>query len=208
MRDSEFYDASYFEAGPTHQKSNYERYVWLPDRVPYETAFFLSMAGIAPGQRVFDVGCARGFYVRAMVELGMDAYGCDWSQFAIETCDSTVRSRLSCSELPPDELGVFDLVTAIHVLEHWDESYLRLYISRLAQRARRLLVVVPLAHGGRYLSPRHELDASHNLRWSLKAWTRFLEAFFGSVEASTTVPDSLRGADLGLLLATSRNHQA
>ncbi len=76
--------------------------------------------GLKPGDRVLDVGCAKGFLVKDLLALGIDAYGLDVSQYALMHCEPEVVGRLhlgSADALPfPD--GSFAAVLAINTLHN------------------------------------------------------------------------------------------
>ena len=38
------------------------------------------------GDRVLDIGCAKGFLVKDLLDLGIDAYGVDVSEYALQNC--------------------------------------------------------------------------------------------------------------------------
>jgi hypothetical protein len=73
---------------------------------------------LIPGVRtVFDLGCAKGFLVEALRTLGVEAYGIDVSDYAIELADPSVRPylrRMSVQDLESDEQ--YDLVHVNGVL--------------------------------------------------------------------------------------------
>jgi SAM-dependent methyltransferase len=68
-----------------------------------------------------DVGCATGYLVEVLRERGIDAQGCDVSQFAIDHAApgavGHVRVANLFAGLPWDD-GAFELVTALEILEH------------------------------------------------------------------------------------------
>ncbi|MEE2821231.1 MAG: class I SAM-dependent methyltransferase [Pseudomonadota bacterium] len=72
------------------------------------------------GSRILDVGCAKGFLVRDLVDQEMDAYGIDISEYAIRHCVEGLSDRLSqgcATELPyPD--NSFDLVLSINTIHN------------------------------------------------------------------------------------------
>lgn len=72
------------------------------------------------GSRALDVGCAHGYVVKLLADLGYDAYGCDVSDFYIRNyAKSEADSLVICDaqNLPFVE-GSFKLITALEVLEH------------------------------------------------------------------------------------------
>lgn len=50
--------------------------------------------GLKPGDRVLDVGCAKGFLVKDLLALDIDAYGVDVSRYALMYCEPEVVGRL------------------------------------------------------------------------------------------------------------------
>lgn len=80
----------------------------------------IAQYGLKPGDRVLDVGCAKGFLVKDLVALGIDAYGVDVSEYAMMTCEPEVVGRLSVASaeklLFPDKS--FDVVLAINSLHN------------------------------------------------------------------------------------------
>ncbi len=76
--------------------------------------------GLKKGDRVLDVGCAKGFLVKDLLALGINAYGIDVSKYALMNCEPEVVGRLqigSAEELPfPD--GSFDAVLCINTLHN------------------------------------------------------------------------------------------
>ena len=73
---------------------------------------------------MLDVGCAKGFLVKDLLAIGIDAYGIDVSEYALMHCEPEVVGRLqigSCDHLPfPD--GSFDAVLAINTIHNMDRD--------------------------------------------------------------------------------------
>jgi len=80
--------------------------------------------GLKPGDRVLDVGCAKGFLVKDLCALGIDSYGIDVSKYALMHCEHEVVGRLqigSADDLPfPD--GSFDAVLSINAIHNLDRA--------------------------------------------------------------------------------------
>ena len=81
---------------------------------------------LKPGQRVLDVGAAKGFLVKDLIKVcpGLEAFGLDISEYAVMNCEPEMIGRLhlgDCRKLPvPD--GSFDAVIAINVVHNVDRD--------------------------------------------------------------------------------------
>src|SRR5215831_17854750 len=79
--------------------------------------------GLKPGARVLDVGCGKGFLVKALLAQEMDAFGLDISTYALMHCASEVIGRLhlgTAEHLPfPD--GSFDCVLSLNTIHNFPQ---------------------------------------------------------------------------------------
>ena len=86
-------------------------------------------------ESVLDVGCAMGYLVEALRDLGVEAYGVDVSEYAIskvrEDLKPFCKAASALEELPEDFPRHFDLVTAIEVAEHLYEEDSDLFFDHL-----------------------------------------------------------------------------
>ena len=76
--------------------------------------------GLAPGDKVLEVGCAKGFILYEFHVLGMKVAGLDASAYAVSVAKSEVRSQIrqhSSPELPFADQE-FDFVLAKDMLPH------------------------------------------------------------------------------------------
>lgn len=101
------------------------------------------------GGRLVDLGSGEGFLVDAALRAGFDAYGVDFSEFAVERFHPHLRGRVSAG----DVLGfldraiasgeTFDACTLQHLVEHVPdpEQLLRSVWSTLASRGLALVTV-------------------------------------------------------------------
>ena len=71
---------------------------------------------------VLDVGCAYGELVKGLVDMGIEAYGVDGSEYAINNSDSSIRSKLFKVNLNSDKFPfddkTFDVVGSFYSVEH------------------------------------------------------------------------------------------
>lgn len=70
--------------------------------------------------RLLDVGCGKGFFVKACIEKGINAEGIDLSDSGVAYATGTLGVPTMCGELCDlkDRLGLFDVVTFWATLEH------------------------------------------------------------------------------------------
>lgn len=116
------YGGHYFGAGRRRAgragQSGYPHYSRKSSRA--EVAAFLLWKHFR-GTTALDVGCALGFVVEALREIGLDAKGCDASSYAIEHPAAGARGQLvqaSLEDRLPFDDARFELVSAFEVLEH------------------------------------------------------------------------------------------
>lgn len=79
--------------------------------------------GLRPGDRVLDIGCAKGFLVKDLMQVcpGLEAFGIDVSEYALLHCEPEVVGRLhlgSGDRLPfPD--GSFACVLSLNTIHNF-----------------------------------------------------------------------------------------
>jgi ubiquinone/menaquinone biosynthesis C-methylase UbiE len=82
--------------------------------------------GLKSGDRVLDVGCAKGFLVKDLLSVcpGLEVFGIDVSTYALTHCEPEVIGRLlrgSADDLPfPDKS--FDAVISINTVHNLDRT--------------------------------------------------------------------------------------
>jgi SAM-dependent methyltransferase len=121
--------------------------------------------GLAPGQRVLDVGCGKGFLLHELAQIvpGLEVAGVDISQYAIANAKEEIRSALVVANAValPFVDRVFDLVVSLGTLHNlaiadlW--SALR-ELDRVSKNGRGYLMVE---------SFRNECEKANLLYWQL-----------------------------------------
>ena len=143
-----------------------------------------------PRGRMLDVGCGEGSLVRWALDKGWDAIGCDIAAVAIAAARKAgPSSRFYCGQPKdlPEELGAFDGVTALHVLEHFPNPHM--LFDSLGSRLRRggwAVLTMPNRHRIGLLVRRMrrqpwqawDLPPHHFTRWSRRALRSFLSNYF------------------------------
>src|SRR5437868_1612824 len=78
----------------------------------------ISHYGLKAGDRVLDVGCAKGFLVKDLMKVcsGLDTFGLDISEYALKHAEPEVvgRLHLGCASVLPFPDKSFDCVISIN----------------------------------------------------------------------------------------------
>lgn len=122
IRISKQYGMEYFD-GPRDYGYGGYRYDgrWVPIAEDIVAHF-----GLKAGDRVLDVGCAKGFLIKDLMKVcpGLDVYGIDISEYAVTHCEPEVVGRLhvgNANHLPfPD--ASFDCVLSINTIHNFDRA--------------------------------------------------------------------------------------
>jgi SAM-dependent methyltransferase len=69
-------------------------------------------------QRVLDAGCATGLLVEAMRARGVDAWGIDISEHAIDQAPDEIKAFCTVGSVAEPFGSTYDLITCIEVVEH------------------------------------------------------------------------------------------
>jgi SAM-dependent methyltransferase len=92
--------------------------LWQHQRPHFDiVSWVLGLADLAPGQRVLDVGCGNGAYLRALRGRPVRAAGCDLSPGMLRVAGHPVLVNADVAALPFRD-GAFDVVLAAHMLYH------------------------------------------------------------------------------------------
>lgn len=83
---------------------------------------FVSYYNLQPGDRVLDIGCAKGFLVKDLIDScnGLNVLGVDISSYAIKNCHPDVVGKLEVGNATnlPFPNNSFDLVVSINTLHN------------------------------------------------------------------------------------------
>lgn len=113
------------------------------ERTPEWLSFFGNIADqtirrLSP-KKVLDVGCAMGFLVEALRDRGVEAFGMDISDYALQQIREDIRPYCwkgsIMDPIPPE----YDLIICIEVLEHLPSESAEQGISNLTQGASDIL---------------------------------------------------------------------
>lgn len=166
-RTADLYNERYYEYGRSTGYSWYDNYKWEPERSHAEAGAFVAALDVPVMSSCVDFGCAKGYFVRAMVEQGHNCYGIDISAYARAAADPMVRDRLFSPAAFPHhcEHGF-----SKDVLEHVPYEDIDAVLEYLASIARLWMLIVPLARDRKYLCADYELETTHIIREDAPWW--------------------------------------
>jgi ubiquinone/menaquinone biosynthesis C-methylase UbiE len=122
IRISREYGEAYFD-GPREYGYGGYRYDgrWVP-----VAQDIIAYFGLEPGDRILDVGCAKGFLVKDFTKAcpGLEAFGLDISRYALMRCEPETIGRLHLgtgTDLPfPD--GSFKAAISLNTVHNFDRD--------------------------------------------------------------------------------------
>ncbi|MBI36939.1 MAG: glycosyl transferase, family 2 [Alphaproteobacteria bacterium] len=90
-------------------------------------------------QKVLDAGCAWGFLVESLWDRGVESWGIDISDYAIDKVRPDMKKYCSVRSLTQPIDSKFDLITCIEVLEHIPENDARKAVEILTNATETIL---------------------------------------------------------------------
>ncbi len=117
IRISRQYGQEYFDGS---REYGYGGYSYDGRWVPV-AADIVEHFGLETRERVLDVGCAKGFLVKDLVDKGIDAFGVDVSEYALLNCVPDIVGRLHLGNatdliFPDGSFGAVLAINSIHNL--------------------------------------------------------------------------------------------
>ena len=185
------YNQDYFERGPVLGISGYMNYSWMPELTLRMAHKLILSLPIAANERVLDFGCAKGYLVKALRLLDVQAFGTDVSEYAIAHADGEVRNFCSlvtgCDD-PVLFLQDYDWLIAKDVMEHLSERELSALLRAALPRVSKIFAAVPLAADdecGKYIIPEYDRDITHIIRKSFGWWKKTFESHEWKIDAAS-----------------------
>ena len=128
----------------------YKDYLGAPDYFHNQEikAFAKDVAGKIKARfspkTVLDIGCACGHFVKALREIGIDAWGVDGSKAALEAAEPSMKRYLGEVEapfacLPKHFPQKYDLVISIETFEHFSDDFLDGAVNAICKLGNRIL---------------------------------------------------------------------
>jgi len=176
---ADFYDKKYYEDGIASGKSCYTNYRWIPELTIPMAYFTIKELGIEENETVLDVGCSKGYFVKALRLLNIKAYGTDISEYAIKHADPETEDycKLVTEKDPFPFNFQFDWIMTKDVLEHMNIDALKSFFENYSDKSKKMYHVIPLGDDGKFRIPEYHLDKSHVQIQDEKWWENFFNQY-------------------------------
>lgn len=204
---SAIFNEEYYMKGTV---SAYMNYKWKPELVIPRVRAIIEHCDLKAGDKVLDVGCAFGYYVRSLRAEGINAEGLEISSYALRQADSETAKYLHLM----DNLGIlnklqhkkFDLIILKDVLEHTPEEILPRFLLSIRKLGKKILIILPITdERGYYIYQGAEHDLTHVVRRDKNWWCSVLGSDYQTLDNLNQV---IEGDKAGGTLCALFSYQA
>lgn len=177
--DASFYNREYYtgeSGGYKFAKTQSGFGSWLKSFATYYKAFIIKL--FLNPKTCLDIGCGRGSLVKALRKFGIDAYGVEISEHALDLADPTVKQYLKLGDITklPYEDSQFDVVFTFDVLEHIERSKIKQAVNETIRISKKYVLHKIYTKENKWISWFHGKDHSHISVFSKRFWQKlFLE---------------------------------
>lgn len=177
--NNEKFNQDYFENGEILGISGYRDYRWMPELTIRMAYHIIKYLNLNDNDKVLDYGCAKGFLVKALRILDINAYGCDISSYAISKCDAEVKDYCFHMSGTIPFQNKFKYIISKDVLEHLNEDELDNFLMEAHNFTNKMFLIIPLGYidnnnNERFIIENYENDITHILRKPIEWWNNKL----------------------------------
>ena len=144
----------------------------LEPKHEYEVKKWIQYFSLWSGDKVFVHGCGTGQRLHWFIELGMNAWGMDVSEYARNNPYGKARGRIF-DWIPDNKV---DLIVSVDVLEHLDDVKLVDTIIKLSQKS--MKAIYGITYKEHHNFPK---DPTHINGKSRREWQEFLLDYYNRV---------------------------
>jgi SAM-dependent methyltransferase len=178
------YDISYFDGKKSEYSHNagytqYERWArFSNDFLPLEQstgdywkdlALRFNLDHSLQNKKVLEIGCAKGFVVEALRDLGIDAYGIDISQYAIDCAREDIKPYLTVADarthLSTYANGEFDVVFTRRTLCCFSDAEISALVTQLNRIASQQVHLVYESENPTFYNPKPIQELVNGFNW-------------------------------------------
>jgi SAM-dependent methyltransferase len=173
--DGDFYDENYFENGKQSGKGWLENYHWMPRRTFKEAFAFIDTLDLNENSYVLEVGCSKGFLVKALRELEIKTDGCDISSYALQFAPKNCWNCSDKKSWKEHANCEYTHIIIKDMLEHLNKSQLIEMLVKFKNIAPKMMCVIPMGDNGRYRIPEYHVEISHLIAEDEEWWINIFE---------------------------------
>jgi len=167
--NGKFFDADYFERGKQSGKGWYENYRWMPERSMKEAEAVIKALNLNKNSKVLDVGCAKGFLVKALRNKRIKADGCDISEYALNFAP---KGCWICDMVNLWDNRQYTNAFCKDVLEHCNLKQLDVLLKCIAKVSSVFMCIVPMGDSGKYRISEYVNEISHIIAEDENWWRK------------------------------------
>jgi 2-polyprenyl-3-methyl-5-hydroxy-6-metoxy-1,4-benzoquinol methylase len=185
-----------------------DRYKRLAEDLHYDLFRKINFDKELSGKSILDFGCAVGFLVKALTNLGYDTYGYDISKWATDYAVNVVKNKDDRIVTDFNDLrrpNFYKLMIALDVFEHLEEYELADVLDNVNCEYMLIRIPVTRVTWGKYILQVSENDPTHHIRWTKDDWDGFFEGH-GFTQMFTLNLGSIYDTD-GVFCAMYKKHE-
>lgn len=177
--DANYYDREYFtgekKAGLRFfRRSSWYGNIWRNIRDAIRAHFIIWQ--FKP-KKVLDIGCGRGRLVQALRKRGVDAYGVDISEHAIDLAPDEIKPYLRRADVLrlPYADNEFDLVVSFNLLHHMEQGNVRRAVNETIRVAKDTIIHKIHTHENTFHYMIYRNDLSQRSIFPIRHWKNLFE---------------------------------
>ena len=128
------YDGSYY------QNYNGRAYGRTPEWLDFFEKISEKIIKSLNPKTVLDIGCAYGLLVETLRHKGVEAYGVDVSDYAIQQARPDLKDFLTVASILKPLKNRYDLIVSIEVIEHIEEKHCDQAIKNMCEASDQILL--------------------------------------------------------------------
>jgi SAM-dependent methyltransferase len=114
-------------------------YTRTPEWLAFFNAIAVRIAADLEPKTVLDAGCAFGMLVESLRQNGIDAFGIDISEYAIQSVHESIRPYCRAASVTTPFPQNYDLIISMEVLEHMPKDQAELAVINLCRHSDQIL---------------------------------------------------------------------
>jgi len=136
--------------------------------------------GLKKGDRILEIGCAKGYILIEFQKLGFNVIGLDYSKYAVNNCHPDLKDSIFYHDVSeginyPD--NYFDFVLSKDVIPHFEDKKLKYVFKEMFRVLKNQNMFHDIQCGRNKLELEYmkKWDSTHKIIWTVKQWLSFFK---------------------------------